>query len=783
IETELLELQKTATSKTDLERITSRIEALKRLLVRQHPLLSRQPLCFVERQQYLKDHHNTATLFQKGEINAGSFRGGGALKALDTQTGQCRTILKTDTGVIRDPEMSFDGRRVLFSMRRDKDDDYHIYEIGSDGSELRQLTRLSGISDIDPLYLPDGGIVFSSTREPKYCMCNRHIMCNLFRMDGDGVNIRQIGKSTLFEGHSSLLSDGRILYDRWEYVDRNFGDAQGLWTVNPDGTNHAVYWGNNTASPGGVLEGRQIPGTQQIVCTLGSCHDRPWGAIGIIDRAVGIDGPKPILRTWPATAHKLAGTGNYDQFKRVSPKYEDPYPLSEKYFLCARTVGDGDRTAIFLVDVFGNDLLVHESDTGCFDPMPLAPRAKPPIIPARRNYRNQDGFLYVADVHEGTHMAGVKRGSAAFLRVIESPEKRYWSSASWGGQGVHCPAMNWHSFENKRILGTVPVAADGSAYVQVPADRFVFFQLLDKRGMMIQSMRSGTMVQSGETTGCIGCHEPRLAAPRPGKRHALRAAEQPPATLDGWYGAPRVISFQKEIQPIFDRNCVSCHDFGKPAGKKLLLAGDREITFCASYVDLWRTKAIRCVGGGPAAVQQAYSWGSHASKLIKVLDKGHNNVKLSPEERARLVTWIDLNAPYYPTYASAYPNNLTGRCPLNKAQLAQLSALTNTNFSALARHSKKQRVTLSFDRPELSPCLLPLGENPTAHAQALAVIRTGQAALQARPRADMDDFVPCQKDAERLCKYAASQAREKANRQAVIAGGKRYDTDSVPVED
>ncbi|NTV37822.1 MAG: hypothetical protein HGA82_01285, partial [Anaerolineales bacterium] len=99
------------------------------------------------------------------------------------------------------------------------------------------------VDDLDPLYLPDGSIVFSSTREPKYCMCNRHIMANLFRMDADGANIHQIGKSTLFEGHGTLMPDGRILYDRWEYVDRNFGDAQGLWTVNPDGTSHAPIEG------------------------------------------------------------------------------------------------------------------------------------------------------------------------------------------------------------------------------------------------------------------------------------------------------------------------------------------------------------------------------------------------------------------------------------------------------------------------------------------------------------------------------------------------------------
>ena len=201
-------------------------------------VLAGKQILYIERDQYASDHHNTATLFQKGEINEAKFAPGSAMRIYDVDSGTTRTLIKLETGVVRDPEISFDGKRVVFSMRKNKDDGYHIYEMALDGSGLKQLTSADGVSDIDPLYLPNGDIIFTSTRQPKYCMCNRHIMGNLFRMESDGANITQIGVSTLFEGHSSLLSDGRILYDRWEYVDRNFGDAQGLWTVNPDGTKH-----------------------------------------------------------------------------------------------------------------------------------------------------------------------------------------------------------------------------------------------------------------------------------------------------------------------------------------------------------------------------------------------------------------------------------------------------------------------------------------------------------------------------------------------------------------
>ena len=163
----------------------------------------------------------------------------------------------------------------------------------------------------------------------------------------------------------------------------------------------------------------------------------------------------------------------------------------------------------------------------------------------------------------------------------------------------------------KKILGTVPVEKDGSAYFEVPSDTYLYFQLLDKDGKMIHSMRSGTMVHPGEVLGCIGCHENRHSAPPVTSHSTPLAFKREPSKLKEWYGDPRQFGFMREVQPVFDRHCVKCHDFNKPAGKKLILAGDRNIYFNASYIDLWLKKQIKCVGAGPAEVQQAYSWGSH----------------------------------------------------------------------------------------------------------------------------------------------------------------------------
>ena len=742
-----------------------------------NPLVSAQPIIFVQRAQYAPDHHNTETMFQTREINTEKFRGPGALKVLDLAGGdKVRTILEARDGIIRDPEVSFDGRRIVFSMRKDRKDDYHVYQINADGTGLRQLTFGAELTDIDPLYLASGQIVFTSTREPKYCGCNRHIMGNLFRMDADGANPHQIGKSTLHEGHAALLPDGRILYDRWEYVDRNFGDAQGLWTCNPDGTNHAVYWGNNTKCPGGILDAQPIPGTagDQAVGVFVACHDRPWGALGLMDRRLGVDGRPPVLRTWPPATIDWVMKGDLDTYGRTSPKFEDPRPLGDpatglgagKYFLCSRQTGKGEEMAIHLVDVFGNDVEVHAEPPGCYDPMPLAARRAPPVVPDRINLARREGTFYVYNVYVGTGMERVKPGAAKSLRVVEVVEKRFWTHTEWGGQGVECPGVNWHDFNAKRILGTVPVEADGSAYFEVPSDRFVYFQLLDENGMMIQSMRSGTIVRPGETAGCVGCHESRLSSV---PNDASEAIRKPARKLDPWHGPPRMFSYMQEVQPVFDKHCVKCHDFGGKGAAKLVLAGDRGLAFNQSYHELWTKPYLKVVGAGPADIQAPYSWGSHASPLIKHL-REPGATKPDPEGFDRLVTWIDLNAPYYPAYSSVYPANLYGRSPLDGKQLARLSQLTGV---AIGGHDGDTQVNLT--RPELSRCLAKLADkSDPKYVEALAIIEAGKKRLAERPREDMPGWKLDGLDAEREARYQERAGIEAQVRQAILKGEKIY---------
>jgi len=778
---ELDELEKLSASETaDHSGLDEKLTDLQRRALLANPLVSGQQIVFVARPQYVAIYHAIDTLFQVGEATEGRYTPGGALKLLDAATGKTRTLVETPQGTVRSPCVHFDGQRILFSMRRTAKENFHLFEIQADGTGLRQLTFAPGVSDFDPLYLPDGGIVFSSTREPKFNMCSQDIGANLFRMDAEGANIHQITKSTLFENQGGLMPDGRIVYKRWEYVDRNFGDAHGFWTVFPDGTQQSILWGNNKADPAAVYYPRVIPDSWQLLCILSTHHGNMWGALAIIDPNIDTDRNASILRTWPAGVRaSLRDSDNFDsdRLSGVHPKYEDPWPLSGKYFLCSR--GDtGKQMNIFLIDTFGNELLVHGEAPGCFSAMPMAATARPPVPSVRRDYENGRGLMMVADVYQGTHMQGVKRGAVKRLRIVEAPEKRAWSDGKWYGQGFQAPGMNWHDFTAKRILGTVPVEADGSAYFAVPSDTFIYFQLLDENDMMIQSMRSGVVVQSGETSGCVGCHDNRLGAPPP--QAAPLALKRAASEITPWYGPARSFGFMAEVQPVLDRYCVKCHDFGKPAGAKLVLAGDRDPFFNAAYTELWRKKYIKAIGAGPAGIQQAYSWGSHPSPLVKILRDGHapgtkgpshDQLMLDKESFDRIVTWIDINAPYYPTYDCAYPNNPAGRSPLTVGQLARLGALTGVNC-AQDNFATSTGPWVSFDRPQVSPCLAKLAEPAPAYQEALALIQAGKDALAKQARGDTLDFVPCDKDRQREAFYQERRRLEAANREAIRDGGK-----------
>ncbi len=759
-----------------------------------HKKLAGKKILYIERNQYKRDHHNTATLFELGEVNVKSFDPGAAMRIYDVDTKEIKTLIETQTGVVRDPELSYDAKKIIFSMRKDIKDGYHIYEMNVDGTGLKQLTFAEGVSDIDPIYLPDGGIIFSSTREPKYCMCNRHIMANLYRMNADGSNITQLGVSTLFEGHATVMNDGRILYDRWEYVDRNFGDAQGLWTVNPDGTKHAIYYGNNTKSPGGVVDARAIPGSDKVACIFSSCHDLSWGALAIIDRKQGVDGVEAVTNIWPADSRKLMTNpkANWDAFRPLKMKYDSPFPLNENEILVSRIIDTTQvnsnaknahlvQLGLYYVTTDGVEDMLLKSNTerqSLFDPMIIEPRIVPNAIPSMRDYKSKTGTFYVQNVYEGTHMEGVEKGVAKWLRIIETPPKRTWVNQKWGGQGAQFPGINWTSFEVKNVLGVVPIEEDGSVNFEAPAGEFLYFQVLDKDMKMIQSMRSGVSLMPGEVNGCIGCHEDRINIP-PAQPTTL-ALKKPAIKTKDWVRKDRKnYSFMEKVQPIFDKSCVKCHDFDQKNRNLLVLSGDKNPFFNAAYINLYVGKYVKLVGGGPANIQGAYSWGSHASLLSKVLENkrgNHPKLKLADADVKTLYEWMDINGVYYPTYETAFGDNPAGRSPLTTAEIKKLDALTGVKISGLSTHKRKLYAQISFERPEQSPCLDAIRSDKAKFNEAVAIIAKGNERLKATPRGDIESqLVVCEQQRKQLENYAARLAADVQNSCNIDDSTKRFD--------
>ena len=740
------------------------------------------PVVYVARRQYAPDHHNTGTDFTAGDVSCHNLRPGSAIRRLDGTN--VTTLLDCPAGVVRDLEVSYDAKKLLFAMRRQAWEDFAIWEMDADGTGLRRVTDGKG-SDVDPCYLPDGRIAFCSNRDAKYCGCNWHLQNNVFRVDPDGSHLRQLGRNNLYEAHPSVLPDGRILYDRWNYVDRQFGCSFGLWTMFPDGRAQSLFYGENAWKPGAIFDARPLPGghPERVICIFGACHDRPWGALVALDRRKGLDGMAPVLRSFPAditnrvvytvdlgTGRTAAhpGEGMIDSFRDLPVKYEDPYPLDADRVLVARTLAEAEKseqTGIFLCSLAtGEERLVHrEPKLGCFDPQPLVPRAKPPMLADAVDDAKKTGVFYLADVYRGTGMEKVPRGTVKWLRIVEAPPKRDRSDQFWNTDTTHRPAVNYNCTNTKRVLGIVPVEQDGSALFEVEAGKFVFFQALDAKFMLVQSMRNGTTLQPGERASCVGCHEDRLEATPPLRDAAARGRNPSVPFLPNGESV-HSFSYRHEVQPIWDRHCLTCHDLPAkgvaptPAQEAVVLAGDLGLVFNTSYMALrakipfrWypprsdRPKELlKPVDDGPPDVLPAYAWGSHRSRLVDMLDRHHHGVELSEAERAKVVEWIDLNTSYYPTYETAFPDRPYGRSPLTNAQCEELIRLTGDRRSILpkfwwARPTAEHPfgTGVNFTRPELSPCLR--GVSGTNCLAALEIIRAGAAELARLGRPDMSE--------------------------------------------
>ncbi len=558
---------------------------------------------------------------------------GTKLYRVNLRTQQLTTLLEDARGGVRDPQLHYDGRKLLFSYRKGGEETYHLYEINIDGSGLKQLTE-GPFDDIEPSYLPDGQIVFVSSRCKRWVNCWLTQVAVLHTCDADGKNIRAISSNNEHDNTPWPLADGRILYTRWEYVDRSQVHYHHLWATNPDGTAQAIWFGN--LHPGTtMIDAKPIPGSHKIVASFSPGHGMKEhvGTVTVVDPDAGPDEAK--------SARTIS--------KR--PDFRDPWAFSEDCFLAAR----GD--SLVLLNGEGVEQVVfrlppEDRNAGleCHEPRPLGPRHREVAIQSRIRSDQPAGRMLLANVYDGRNMQGVQPGDIKKLLVLETlPMPIHYTGGmepiSYGG-----------TFTLERILGTVPVAEDGSAYFELPALRSVFFVALDENDLAVKRMQSFTAVQPGETTSCVGCHEARSRSPVTGSPEPV-ALRQPPTKIERIAGVPDVFDFPRDIQPILDRLCVDCHgyeqtDRGGPRAGRLILAGDRGPMFSHSYYMLTIARLFSDGRNQPVSNYAPRTLGSSASRLLTRLDGSHHDVKASPEEKAKLRLWIETGAAYPGTYAA-----------------------------------------------------------------------------------------------------------------------------------
>ncbi len=717
-----LDLYRTACDRRREARLAPHLAALRRVVFTKHFDMGGSHYAYTEGQSDAQAERH--------------FQPGSALCILQMagRYGTVRTLIDDPKGVIRDPDVSYDGGRILFAWKKsDREDDYHLYEMTVADGQVRQLTSGLGFADYEGAYLPGGDIIFNSTRCVQTVDCWWTEVSNFYTCDRDGRYLRRLGFDQVHTNFPTVTPDGRILYTRWEYNDRGQIFPQGLFQMYTDGTAQAAVYGNNSWFPTTILHARAIPGTDKIVSIFTGHHTRQNGWLGILDLSRGREeagGAQLIAPVRPTEAVRI------DKYGQTGDQFQYPYPLSETEFLVtmrpAVVPGPLNRHfAIYWVAADGRrELLARDAGISCNQPIPLAARPPPPIRPSMVDYRKSTGTIFMQDVYAGPGLAGVPRGTIRSLRVVALEYRAAGVGSNHnggpaGGALISTPISIQGAWDVKIVLGTAPVYEDGSACFVVPARTPVYFQALDEKGRAVQTMRSWTTLQPGENQSCVGCHETRNSAPP--VMTVTQAMRAGPQLLRPASAGPRGFSFQREIQPILDRHCTRCHYLDEPGrmvdpGKSTATAVAPVPAVAASAPPAADVKPSFSLAGAPGAWSPAYralanrrvsdwvnpqsepsmlppySAGAVKSKLISILDEGHYGAKLPAEELDRIAMWIDLGVPCFGDYAEGLQGEGLAKYRHFLQKRRRWQAQEDENISEYIRHLDESRESIIGDQ-------------------------------------------------------------------------------------
>ena len=637
------------------------------------------------------------------------------------------------------PRLSYDAKKLLFafvktdgaldpySVIKVNEEDgnhhyYHLWEVNVDGTGLKQIT--DGIyEDFMPEFLPDGDIVFMSSRRRSQSRCfwygysNRWQAYTMFRMKPDGTQMEQLSWNDVAEWFPTMSNEGEILFALWDYIDRDAVRHQNLWSMRPDGTNPKAIWGNETPDPHCTFQPRAIPGSRKIAAIASAHHAVTGGPLILIDPSKDENSEEAITHVTPGHYPEIDIAGR----KRMTPVpnatdphysdddwYNSPHPYGEDLFLVAwsrdalhyepsRRNPDA-ALGLYVLSADGTrELLYRDGVLSAQCPEPIVPRPVPPKWISQFDPKLRaacKGEVFISDVHRG--LKKVAPGSLKQIRVVQvyprTAPDQYLPNVGCGGH------------ENARgIVGLANVEKDGSARFIVPAKAPLLFQVLDAEGRAWRTMRSTTSLMPGERVSCVGCHESKREA---GAAAATvsEAMRKPAQELAVPSEAGRPWGFVENVQPIFDRKCISCHAGEKaPKGIDLTRAPDPRFShelqvktvgprqfsapFTKSYATLiWTNQKTKRHPADPLKgnnkqfqwferrfgtdaagkkVPMVPNWPEYnlvqttpegpgvnalGSGLMAKLSRGKHGEMLTAEEKRVLAAWLDLNATFYGCY-------------------------------------------------------------------------------------------------------------------------------------
>ncbi len=461
------------------------------------------------------------------------------------QPGGARSVLAEGFHSACEPDVSFDGTRIVFSGKRAREDDWNLFEIQADGSGLRQITRDLGNcrrpvyqSTLFTLDAPEPWfqVVFTSDRHGGINEVGNSPSTSIYSIRTDGTEGRRLTFNPSSDMDPFQLWDGRVLYSSWRRSGLDHGPHGRviLLSINGDGTDVAFFTGDQ-----GLRVKRMAAVTDDGVCVfVESDWLRPDGG-GRLARVLIRD---KLSSHRPLTAE---GQGHF----------HSPSPLSDGAILVSRIDEAGAGTyGVYRMDLETGALeRVHDdAETHGLHARVVRPR---PVPDGRSSVVLEDephGQFFGLDIsiNDLSDRSWLTPEIARRLRVIEGMPRRSRSreGADPGEESFFLP---------RRLLGEVPVESDGSFFFEVPANLPVQVQLLDADGLALRT--SGWIwVRNKERRGCIGCHEDPERTP---PNRMVYAVRKPPVRLTLPPERRRFVDFRRDVAPLIARTCAAagCH--------------------------------------------------------------------------------------------------------------------------------------------------------------------------------------------------------------------------------